>query len=31
MIAAHLELLAEDEAGIACHEEDGTLRYSLDR
>jgi glyoxylase-like metal-dependent hydrolase (beta-lactamase superfamily II) len=31
MIAAHLELLAEREAGITCHEEDGTLRFSLDR
>jgi glyoxylase-like metal-dependent hydrolase (beta-lactamase superfamily II) len=30
MIAAHLELLAESEPGIRCHEEDGTLRYSLD-
>jgi glyoxylase-like metal-dependent hydrolase (beta-lactamase superfamily II) len=31
MIAAHLQLLAEGEAGISCREEDGTLRYSLDR
>ena len=31
MIAAHLELMAESEAGVACREEDGTLRYSLDR
>src|SRR5688572_25438880 len=31
MIAAHLELLAESEAGLTCHEEDGTLRVSLDR
>jgi glyoxylase-like metal-dependent hydrolase (beta-lactamase superfamily II) len=31
MLAAHLELLAECEAGVACHEEDGTRRFSLDR
>ena len=31
MIAAHLELLSESEAGVVCHEEDGTLRFSLDR
>ena len=31
MIAAHLELLAEGEGGVSCHEEDGTLGFSLDR
>jgi len=31
MIAAHLELLAGSEAGVACYEEDGTLRFSLNR
>ena len=31
MIAAHLDPLAASEAGVTCHEEDGTLRYSLDR
>ncbi|HZO26966.1 MAG TPA: MBL fold metallo-hydrolase [Chloroflexota bacterium] len=31
MIAGHLELLAENRAGVICHEEDGTLRFSLDR
>ena len=28
MIAAHLEILADGSDGVACHEEDGTLRYS---
>lgn len=31
MIAAHLELLVESGAGVRCREEDGVLRYSLDR
>jgi glyoxylase-like metal-dependent hydrolase (beta-lactamase superfamily II) len=31
MIAAHLELLASSEYGVLCHEEDGALRFSLDR
>jgi glyoxylase-like metal-dependent hydrolase (beta-lactamase superfamily II) len=31
MIAAHLELMAESEPGVHIREEDGTIRYTLDR
>jgi len=31
MIAAHLDLMAESDPGVHSQEEDGTLRYSLDR
>ena len=31
MVAAHLEMLAENETGVSSREEDGTVRYALNR